>query len=151
MLEESGFSWIFIHKDLIMEPTCGVPLKVIIDRAKWYRGLGGVTSALVVGPKRSQLTADHGTMCCLGFTALACGFKKDELIDISSPSSLSSHTTIPEGNPFLRLLNPTHDYNKDSVVAMMEINDKEILAGETREIALKAIARELGFEFEFIN
>jgi hypothetical protein len=55
-------------------------LKVVIDRAKWLRGV----------TVNSCLRDDEGKMCCLGFLGLACGHTAQELRDAVSPSELPS-------------------------------------------------------------
>src|SRR6478736_6393894 len=63
---------------VIAVPTPEGPLEVVIDRAKWHRGKGGPGSKLI--------TFD-GKMCCLGFDALACGLKHDDINLVCDPAS----------------------------------------------------------------
>jgi hypothetical protein len=62
-------------------------LTVVIDRAKWQRGV----------PIDSCLRDSEGKMCCLGFLGQACGFTAQELRDAISPSELPSRDDDLEG------------------------------------------------------
>lgn len=55
-----------------------------IDRAKWYRGKGPITS---------RLLTDDGKMCCLGFFAKACGIADVDIINRSTPSVVKLQTS----------------------------------------------------------
>lgn len=57
-----------------------------IDRAKWYRGKGPITS---------RLLTDDGKMCCLGFFAKACGIADVDIINRSVPAVVKLEK-IPE-------------------------------------------------------
>ena len=50
-----------------------------IDRSKWLRGQGSEKSRL--------LRPSDGKMCCLGFYALACGLKPEEIEERDTPKN----------------------------------------------------------------
>jgi len=55
--------------------------KFTIKRSKWGRGNENTASLL---------NTRNGKMCCLGFYALACGFKPEDIENLTGPDSLVS-------------------------------------------------------------
>ena len=53
--------------------------RVVIDRATWYRGLGGAGSSLLTMMDKQ---------CCLGFAAEALGYERRCLIQMADPAEL---------------------------------------------------------------
>lgn len=52
--------------------------ELVIDRKTWFHGTMG-----------SKLLRPDGKMCCLGFLSLAGGLKKEDILDVGMPSSVS--------------------------------------------------------------
>jgi|SRR6266853_4115629 len=132
-------------------------IEVVIDRKKWYRGLNSGVSALLIGPERVHDEPEaEGKMCCLGFTALACGISREKITDRPTPSSLIGKYPLSEDNPFLKLFvsNPMgtgRDLQSNSCDRMISTNDDSHIDDKKRESILTDEAEQTGFKFTFIN
>lgn len=114
----------------ILVPSEGEPLTVVIDRKTWYRGKG---------EENSRLLSKSGKMCCLGFDALALGFKKCDIREQCTP-----HETA-ENVPGLS------DEVKTTEVCqqMMDVNDTIGTPAKVREAKLKSLAKLIHRKFVF--
>ncbi len=110
----------------------------IIDRTTWLRG---------EGPLKSYLLRDGDSkMCCLGTVALSCGFSKDNILGIRSPSRLGWKEM--EEDSFFRSSSNAFSL---AVSSMMCVNDNPNKTDVQREEELKNLALQIGFTLEFIN
>lgn len=112
----------------------------VIDRRHWYRGKGSNESCL--------LRVDDGQMCCLGFYSLACGLKREDIVDECMPNSLKDD--LPGEMEWLIAEagsgNPRHI---EDIIA--GINDDRELPDESREAHIAAHFLTQGIEVTFIN
>ncbi len=130
----------------IVVPTAEEPLEVVIDRKFWHRGKGGPGSKLITS---------MGNMCCLGFDALACGLKHNDINLITDPSATGFmlpglvEKCIPE-NP--GQADDTHQRTTSGICdEMMEVNDRESLNEADREKDLTRLALKIHRKFVFVN
>jgi hypothetical protein len=106
-------------------------IKVVIDRKKWYRGQGDLTSCLLLST---------GKMCCIGFLAKKLGAKPGEIRN----TKILEDTTKPSLLSFAS--------ENDSVLTIAyEVNDDEQIDDKEREASLKEIGKEMGVQFTFKN
>ncbi len=121
---------------MIQIPSEGyIPKQVVIDREQWIRGEGSDVSYL--------LRSSDGMMCCLGFSALQCGWEKCEINNTPSPNSAGwKDLTEKDGYVTANVLN---------IRKMMNVNDDEVKGNELREIELIRLAKLQGWEFVFVN
>lgn len=117
---------------------------LIIDRRLWARGgRNSRHSKLLVG----------GKLCCLGFHALACGLRKDEIEDMGTPrSAIVQHKLdIPEGMRFLFGDSIDHPPHSAAARTLMEINDDEQITDDEREKQLTTVFTQYGWAVTFIG
>ena len=130
---------------VIAVPTPEEPLEVVIDRAKWHRGKGGPGSKLI--------TFD-GKMCCLGFDALACGLKHDDINLRCDPAGtgfgIPGLVDITDA-PLWSAEDRKQFMDSEVCREMMEINDSESTTDEEREAALIESAAKVHRKFVFVN
>lgn len=99
-----------------------------IQRSRWYRGEGGTYSALL----RSE---DH-KMCALGWLALDCGFKEEDILNVTHPHHLEDGV-FPE-----QLFEDNSGENSSAATAIMMCNDTGKIDDETRERNLIKLFKE---------
>ncbi len=109
---------------------------VVIDRKKWYRGMGTDFSALL-GTKEQG----HRKMCCLGFACLAIGLKKSQI----------SGKTYPNAVGFDICGLTEHGRNASFSTKAADINDDDLIPDAVREKTLRLLAKDHGFTFRFVN
>ncbi len=110
---------------------------ITVKRSKWARGETGHDSGL--------LNSIGNRMCCLGFAARQCGYKKDEIKGISTPCM------IRNDHRFVGLTSTSGGSNTDLCQELMVINDKVGIECATREMRLKSLAKRAKFRFKFID
>ena len=120
----------------LLQPTVEDPLEVVIDRKLWYRGKGA---------GGSRLLTEEGKMCCLGFDALACGLKAEDILYITSPGSTGYDV------PGLVNVDTYHHDNSKVCGEMMMTNDNEVIADGEREKLLTEMAATIGRKFVFVG
>ena len=105
---------------------------LVIDRTKWYRGQGD---------KESRLLRQDGSMCCLGFDALACGLEPDAIVNRSFPD----HVAGPQDYHDARTFRVTRE--------IARINDTTALTDAEREAQLIPLLKQIGGydDVQFIN
>ncbi len=118
------------------------PEKFEIDRGTWLRG--GMPSVLM---------DKEGHKCCLGFYALECGAKEEDIRGYSVPSSVfhyRNHIEIPE------LLDtdvdddvPGSTSSSALACSLMKVNDDALMDPEERERRITAKFAEIGVEVTF--
>lgn len=115
---------------------------VTIDRKKWFRGDGGL---------KSSLRLPGGKQCCLGFACRALGLKAKQILNRGMPSDVDYSEIIPG----LTTESPGGSFNSKSNTMFSEkaarINDLDDINDRSREKQLKALARQNGFIFKFVN
>ena len=97
-------------------------IPLVIDRSRWYRGLGEIGSAL--------LRKIDGKMCCLGFASLASGADPGEIMNVGAPDGSVFERLVPEGMRVgyteSRYVETTSLIPWERIVALlMVLNDKE--------------------------
>lgn len=121
--------------------------KFTVVREKWFRGRGGVDSALVT---------KNGHMCCLGFYSAACG-----VVDLSrradsfgNPEDHLSEQKIMAEMPYN--LAPSEQKKlpewacSSSADTLANINDNAFIFDDERERQLKEEFAKQGVEVEFV-
>lgn len=115
-----------------------------IDREFWFRGNP-------VRPNKhssSLLDSDEGTLCCLGFYSLACGYKREEILNVSWPSELPRNHPMQDKIEWL--INPEDDFGDMPEHIIGNINDNTKLSGEEREQAIKNSFANQGITVNFV-
>ena len=122
-------------------------MKLVIDRGKWYRGLGGGSS---------RLRRRDGMQCCLGFLGAACEVPEKGLLDVEYPvpPRVSQITNRASDKWPSWLFDSAGARGKkmgafDVASHLAIVNDREGLAD--REEALREIFAEHGVEVEFVG
>jgi hypothetical protein len=128
------------------------PLKVVVDRAKWYRGKTATDSYL--------LSPANQKMCCLGFASLAAGntdkeiFGKRRLFEVVRPF-LADHCVSfnPEGVSVIlgqmMNLNDVPNGTNARFIAAEETSNLTSLTPEQREATLIALGKKIGLDMSF--
>lgn len=141
-------------------------VKVVVDRARWYRGRGEDFSRLLLTKDGDHPDAsDNGKMCCLGFACIAMGIAKAEFANRATPRDLISYDC--DGSRFVdptkRLTKAQVDWLSKDFSELMSVNDNELWDGEEpqgeteykteaeREARIAELGKEVGLEFEFIG
>lgn len=125
-------------------------MKVLeIDRQTWNNA---ATQHL---HQPTALLDGSGSMCCLGFDALACGYTRDQLRGHQTPSQLATaHTILPGYETRVRTITVAL-MNCNTILASdaMELNDDPEISKAAREAKLIPILKELGGydDVRFIN
>ena len=116
-------------------------MKLVIEKSKWLRGLGGGDSGLLIEEK----------MCCLGFLAKQCGVDEREMGKSGSPACLSAQEA--DRMPAWLLTTGRNGGYEDSEVCekLMDINDDENRTDRERKEELTAIFKEHDIEVEFVD
>lgn len=127
--------------------------KLVIDRAKWYRGHNS-------GSK--LLRKDDDCMCCLGFDLLRRGFTTEEIFDVPVPENVTS----PDADNFQEQLakldglvyleedcgcDGPHISPTDINAALVSVNDDICLDEPTREAKLTELFAQIGIAVEFVG
>lgn len=109
--------------------TKKAPLKVIVNRKRWYRGQGDEYSALLL---------DNNKMCCIGFLARKLGY---------TPKDIRNRATLYE------VSNRDEFENEyDSTLSeAYKVNDEIMITDNKRERRLITLGKRMGVQFEFIN
>lgn len=115
--------------------------KFTVDRKTWYRGKGGIQSALLT---------EHGERCCIGFVGQQCGVVDKLMLGVP---------TIHYHQPMDGYLNAAQfpawmtyeDHGSKDVDEAYLVNDNRDISDLTREAKLKEIFARHGDELEFIN
>lgn len=109
-----------------------------IDRSIWHRGID-------VYPVESALVTKIGTQCCLGFFALALGYKKEEVCGVASPWALTRRSS---GLP--NLFPPPIDGEHWWMTIAMRLNDS-IMDESDRERGLTEHFKKIGIDLVFVG
>lgn len=117
----------------------------VVDRKNWYRGQSAVNS---------KLLNDEGKMCCLGFYAMACGLRKQ---DIKNKRTLPEVINLGK-NWQTKLVDPADTVNnvvmqQSSFLCreLMSVNDFSFLPEEEREKRLMKKFQSIGIEITFVG
>jgi hypothetical protein len=117
-----------------------------VKRSDWGRGNTGLNSVLY--------NTDNGKLCCLGFYALSCGLRKQDIKDASSPSYLVNNTYKLWETKLVRdtTINPRYLNSVDVFACenLMRTNDSELLSDKQRETQLTKQFAKLGIKVKFI-
>lgn len=114
-------------------------IKVIIDRAKWDRGISRIG-------KRALLN-EQGGKCCLGFVCNALGFSDEEIQNIFTPRLLFKKTK----NSKLNSLIDEDNFHNPNTHHAMSANDSESLSEKDREYLIASNLAKIGFDVEFVG
>lgn len=117
-----------------------IPVKeFIVKRSEWYRGRGAA---------HSELLNHSGLKCCVGFFALACGAKSEDIltkriIGIDSHTVYSDVAATLEGLEEVgrRIHRETNIYTTNDDIGMSDYE---------REIKLAGMFSELGINISFV-
>lgn len=133
-------------------------MKITIDRTKWSRG-DLASNALLVGRNTLDRSREGnesaganrplpelGKMCCLGFACLALGATPDQIRDKPMPRDVSDEVELPGLRKLCNAVWECSVFARNAAVR----NDSPLL-DDQRELQLKQLASEAGFEFEFVN
>ena len=112
------------------------PLKVIVQRSKWFRGKDD--SAL--------LRKADGLMCCLGFACLGAKYTKKEIKDHASPCELEMPIKPP-----LKALISLAGFNSRKCRKLMDCNDSAIMTDKIREKCLRQLGKRANLAFTFVD
>lgn len=126
------------------KPTkLGPPKSFTIDVRKWYRGLGDWGSALL----RSD-----GQMCCLGFYALACGFKPEDILDIATPAGINVYIDEKvKAMPGLLKMNEEYVAKTTVCSDLMEVNDDFDMRDGPRMKKITQLFRKIGATVRWVG
>ena len=121
-------------------------LDVTINRRKWLRNR---KNEEIFG---SALLQD-GKMCCLGFVALACGFKEDDIADVDLPNNV--YTEDPGFKPhkawkklikkfgenskdtlYLANVNDSYDLKTDSIVKYSATEREQLISERMKKMGI---------------
>lgn len=113
-----------------------------IDRKKWVRGRGSVDSHL------RNLT--DGRQCCLGFFSKKCGFKNDDILDLSSIEDLAAYFGM-DSERVKRVLFSAGQVSATSTFwqDLYAINDDELYSDAEREELITAKFAAVGITVHF--
>lgn len=105
-------------------------LVCVIERRKWARGPN--TKGYANG-----LMTSGGSLCCLGFLGQACGVPDESLRKSGIPTGLTDEeeAKYPQVDDWQKFVRLNDDRMDESV----------------REAGLEALAKEYGFEFQFVG
>ena len=136
-------------------------MKLVIDREKWARGNG--MSRLLFDKSCGDIS---GTMCCLGFLALECGFKKKNISMKYTFRELNKNhpkisKRLPEELQPIKTKDKRNDKHfwesSDMAAQLMSLNDSrdhykgKKITEKMREYKLKRKFKSIGIEVTFIN
>ena len=135
-------------------------MKLTIDRTKWGRGLmqdeeGYIAeSRLIIDQDSSNSNEEAvGKMCCLGFLALRCGFKKSDVEGVCMPHDLHDKELHPTRNraPWESMLNEGNGYDSELALVLAKVNDAPKMRPSVREAKITRLMKKAGIEVTFIN
>jgi hypothetical protein len=115
------------------------PLVCIVDRKTWARGTQVPAEAADDDEKNHLLNSD-GTRCCLGFLGKCVGVSDEDMLETALPDNLS--------------IVDFHKYpDVPDIIwgCFARANDSLSLTEEERESNIQALAKEYGFEFQFVG
>jgi len=114
-------------------------MKLVIERAKWYRGMVG-----------SRLLDGDGQKCCLGFYGLACGLKEKQLLGRGEPCEVRSDLWPDTCVTYLADAEYVARWFQTSwTTKAIQINDDETSSPKSRERDLIAHFAKVGVDVEF--
>ena len=116
--------------------------KFTVRREDWYRGKGDRESRLM----RPE---DH-KMCCLGFYALANGYKPGEIENRCFPSDLTMGENEPLPDTMDWLLDMYPDTEQEYELLIGNINDDPDSSEQERERDLTRMFAKHGVQVEFV-
>lgn len=109
-------------------------MKLIIDRAKWLRGEGGLPSYL--------LRKYDNKMCCVGFYLKACGMKDVDILSKSVPSKV---VDLPKHALWL-VIGRLDSHNS----GLLHVNDTTFSSEDERENKITEIFAQHDVQVEFV-
>lgn len=124
-----------------------------IVRGQWIRGENGRRSCLLRG--------DDGTMCCLGFDALARGVPPEWIVSSGEPHDVYAPFDEHEDGVFfdahgneapadlLEIFNnyrAFRDAHKGIIVDAISANDSEAITAEAREARVRELLMQTGWD-----
>lgn len=132
-------------------------MNVTVKRSQWFRGHGWDTaiSRLLITDKTSDKAvnyvaypkaADIGKMCCLGFTALAFGYSKEDIANVETPLGLVNSIERMPG-----LIDPNDCRHSHTCMDMMAANDSDRIDDARREYKLIRLGKQVGINFTFVD
>lgn len=113
-----------------------------IERATWYRGKGA---------RGSVLLNRYGMKCCLGFDAIACGLRPENILGIARPDEIDTSPGIMPDDYFRARLICADDDDRnakaiDAVDRAIRDNDDETINEDEREKLIRADLIALGWD-----
>jgi hypothetical protein len=127
-------------------------MNLIIDRKRWLRG----------GDDGQLLRPMDGKMCCLGFFALACGYRPTEIQRTGDPEETARECGEPEkptrwprwllgfveSDRYDGVLQPRNSASCDELISA---NDSSIIPDPDRETRIAAIFARHGVTVRFVD
>lgn len=116
--------------------------KLVIDRARWFRGKGADDSRL--------LRSCDGRMCCLGIYLEACGVPSDALENTPYPSTYRLRPFIPAEAQWL-LARDSRNPTSSDAIDLATTNDRTSIKARTREERIRAMFAKHDVEVVFVG
>jgi len=116
----------------------------VIERSKWYRGLGH---------RASRLLNDEGQMCCLGFDSLRRGFTPEEILNVGSPGRFHCELEDQRATGLIDKGWKGSDFkiqNSPIVNQIIQVNDDTTMNDRDRELVLTHLFSVLGTIVRFV-
>jgi len=111
-------------------------MDLVIERSGWLRGGAELISTL--------LSPATGRMCCLGFYALAYGYKREDIRGRTTPNSLDNPLMFPS-----TIITERGDSAQCG--KLMKVNDDPELLAPQREQQLTTLFKEINVNVTFID
>lgn len=111
--------------------------KFTVERSSWFRGKGMWASKLLdIGGKK----------CCLGFYALECGLKEENILNAGIPRDVAL-----EGAKWDTFLLNDIGLTSHACKELMRLNDNEFITDEIREWELTTVFENCGVAVRFVD
>ena len=119
-------------------------LNVVIQRKKHLRGQ----------KSPSCMRNENGSMCCLGFAAVAAGIPKECLLNKQTPYNVYIH-----GNDNVRSILEKYNFvlfdnnpkvHSPIMCELMDTNDSAILSSKAKEKEIIRLGKQIGINFSFV-
>lgn len=111
--------------------------KFTVERSSWLRGKG---------MWKSKLLNANGEKCCLGFYALECGLKEENILNAGIPKDVAI-----EGAKWDTFLLTDDGLTSQMSKELMRLNDNDFITDEVREWELKKVFENCGVAVSFVD
>lgn len=113
-------------------------MEFTVNRKTWLRGEGDDDSYLLRG--------SDGKMCCLGFRAMACGHRPEDIVNHGTPFKLEYDAC--KWGAYVDFVGQA---NSAACMEAMAVNDDSDIADAERESSLAIILAKLGDTVTFVG